>query len=94
MNDVMMTSSLCFSQFVYKACQRQPAALKLCRLIVLLKFYKICKFENHVTRTDVIMMSLPKTMENNGKMRTSAEPNKMYIVGKILMRAIQKCNFY
>ena len=39
-------------------------------------------------------MSLPKTMENNWKMRTSAEPNKIYIVGKVLMRAIQKCNFY
>ena len=27
-------------------------------------------------------------------MRTSAERNKIYIVGKVLMRAIQKCNFY
>ena len=25
------------------------------------------------------MISLPKTMENNEKMRTSAEPNKIYI---------------
>ena len=66
-------------------------ALKLCRLIVHLKFYKICKFESHVTRNYVIMMSLPKTMENNGKMGTSAEPNKIYIVGKVLT---QKCNFY
>ena len=40
------------------------------------------------------MMSLPKAMEDNGKMRTSAEPNKIYIVGKVLMRATQKCNFY
>ena len=39
-------------------------------------------------------MSLPKTMENNEKMRTSAEPNKIYIVGKVFTRAIQKCNFY
>ena len=31
---------------------------------------------------------------NNGKMRTSTEPNKMYIVRKVLMRAIQKYNFY
>ena len=28
------------------------------------------------------MMSLPKTMENSGKMRTSVEPNKIYIIGK------------
>ena len=47
-----------------------------------------------MTRNDVIMMSLPITMENNGKMRTSVETNKIYIVGKVLMRAIQKCNFY
>ena len=43
----------------------------------LFKFHKICKFENHVTRNDVMMMSLPKTMENNGIVRTSAEPNKI-----------------
>ena len=53
----------------------------------------MCKFESHVTRNDVIMASLPKTMKNNGKMRTSAEPNKIYIVGKVLMRAIQNVIF-
>ena len=42
-----------------------------------------------MTRNDVVMMSLLKTMENNGKMQTSAEQNKIYIVGKVLMRAIQ-----
>ena len=50
-----------------------------------------------MTRNDVIMMSLPKTMENNGnngKTRTLAEPNKLYIVQKFFMRAIQKCRFY
>ena len=26
-------------------------------------------------------------------MRTLTEPNKIYIVGKVLMRAIHKCNF-
>ena len=59
-------------------------------LTVYSKCHKICTFESHVTRNDVILMSLPKTMENNGKMRTSAEPNKIYIVQKVLMRAIQK----
>ena len=39
------------------------------------------------------MMSLPKTVENNGKMRTMAKPNKIYIVGKVLMRAIQQYKF-
>ena len=38
-------------------------------------------------------MSLLKTMENNENMQTSAESNKTYIVRKVLMRAIQKCNF-
>ena len=84
-----------FSQSVHKTCQKEPTALKLCRLIVSPKFPKICKFENHVTdeewrHNDVVT----KTMENNGKMRTSAEPNKIYIVRKALKRAIQKCNFY
>ena len=41
---------------------------------------------------DVIIISLVKTIENNGKMRTSAEPNKIYIIRKVLVRAIQKCN--
>ena len=60
----MMTSSLCFYEPVYKTCQRQPTELKLGKLIVQSKFHKICKFESHVTRNDVIMTSLPKTMEN------------------------------
>ena len=63
------------------------------KTVVHLKFHKIWKFEDHVTRNDVIMMPLPKTIESDGKMRTSAEPNKIYIVGKVLMRAIQKVTF-
>ena len=39
------------------------------------------------------MMSLPKTNENNGKIRTWAEPNQIYIIRKVLMRTIQNCNF-
>ena len=65
-NDVMMMSSLCFSESVYKICQQQPTELKLGKLIAHLKFHKICKFENYVTRNDVIMTSLPKTMEKCG----------------------------
>ena len=60
----MITSLLCFSESVYKTCQQQPTGLKLGKLIVLSKFHKICKLENHVTRNDVVMTSLPKTMEN------------------------------
>ena len=79
-----MTSSLCLSESVYKICQRQHTELKLGKLIVHSKFHKICKFENHVTRMrhDIT--------RNNGKMRTSAKPNKLYIIRRLLMRAIQK----
>ena len=44
--------------------------LKLGKLIVHSKIHKICKFENHVTRNDVIMTSLPKTMEKCGPPQT------------------------
>ena len=40
--------------------------MKLCWLIVHLTFYKISKFESHVTRNDIIIMSLPKTTETMG----------------------------
>ena len=81
----MMTSPMCFSQYVNKTCHRQPAAFKLCRLVTCSKFHKIYKFENHVTR-NVTIMSLQKTMA----MRILVEPNKIYINRKVLMRAIQK----
>ena len=84
-----MTSSFCFSESVHKTCQRQPTELKLGKLIVHSKFHKVGKFENYVTRNDVIMMSLPKTMENNGEMRTSAKPDKLHTNRKVLMRAIK-----
>ena len=58
-----MMSSLCFSESVYKVCQRQPTELKLGKLILHSKFHKTCKFKNHVTRNDVVMTSLPKTAE-------------------------------
>ena len=58
-----MTSSLCFPESVYKTCQRQPTELKFGKLIIHSKFHKICEFENHVRRNDVMMMSLPKTMD-------------------------------
>ena len=90
----MMTSSLCFFESVHKTCQTQHTELKLGKLIVHSKFHKILKFEDHVTRNDVIMMSLPKTMEKQWEMRTSAKPKKLYINQKVLMRAIQKCTSY
>ena len=43
--------------------------LRLGKLIAHSKFHKICKFENHVTRNDDIMTSLPKTTEKCGPPR-------------------------
>ena len=37
------------------------------------KVHKICKFENHVTRNDVIMMSLPKRQWNNAGVRETSQ---------------------
>ena len=50
---------------------RQSTALKLCRLIAFSTFHEICKFENHVIRNDIIMMSLPKSRENADVRETS-----------------------
>ena len=60
----MMTSSFCFSESVYKTCQRQPKELKLGKLIVHSKFHKICKFENQATRNDTITKNNGKTTGN------------------------------
>ena len=75
----MMMSSLCFSESVHKTCQRQPTDLKLGKLIVHSKFHKIGKFENHVTRNDVIMMSLTKTMEKQWEKRGPLRNQTNYI---------------
>ena len=83
-----MTSSLCFSESVYKTWQRQPTELKLGKLIVHSKFNKWCKFENHVTRNDVIMTSLPKTMEK------CRETNQIVYHSKGIDESYKKCNFY
>ena len=79
----MMTSSFCFSESVHKTYQTQPTEMKLSKLIVYSKFHKIRNFENYVTKDDVIMMSLPKTMENNEEIRASTKPNKVYINQKV-----------
>ena len=70
-----MTSLWCHhcDFYVYiKICQRQPTALKLCRLIVYPKFYKISKLENHVTINGDIMMSMG-TMGKCGPPRNQAK---------------------
>ena len=82
-----------FSESVYKTFQRQPTELKLSKLIVQSMFHKICKFKNHVTRDDVIITSLPKTIEKQWRNADLSKPNKLCIIQKVLMRAIQKCNF-
>ena len=90
--DVIMTSSLCFCDPSVKL---EPdnlcTALKLCRLISFDKFHKICRFENHVTTNDVIMMSLLKTMEKCGCPRNQSN----YVSFERLSRELSnKCTFY
>ena len=51
------------------------------------KFLKIFKFENYVTRNDVIMMSLPKKWKN----ADVRETNQIIYHSKGLD---QKCKFY
>ena len=88
-----MTSSLCFSESVHKTCQRQPIELKLGKLIVHSKFHKICKFENHVTRDDVIMMSLPKTMEKHWGNADLSETKQIIYQSKGIDERYQKMYF-
>ena len=55
-------------------------------------FYKICKFENHIRKNDVIMMSLPKTIEKFGPPRN--QTNYISFERYWLIRAIRECTFY
>ena len=85
----MMTSSFVFSESVYKTCQRQPTELKLDKLQAHLNFHKICKFQSHVTRNDVIMTSLPKTMENPDL----CEPKQIIYHSKCIVGSYPKMYF-
>ena len=60
---------IAFFESVYKTCQQQPTELKFGKPIAHPNFHEMCKFENHVTRNDDIMTSLPKTMEKCGPPR-------------------------
>ena len=59
---------------------------KLCTVIVLLRPTRIQKeiFKN---------MTYDVITKNNGKIRTSAKPDKLYITRKVMMRAFRKCTF-
>ena len=65
-----MTSALCFYESVYNTCKQQPTELKLGKLLVQPKFHKICKFESHVKRNEVIITSLPKQWKNADLLET------------------------
>ena len=53
-----------------------------------MQIWKSCDYK--LRHNDLIT----KTIENKGKMWTSAVPNKIYIVGMVLMRGYSKSNFY
>ena len=76
----------CFPHPLCKIRSRHPRELKLIGLVAYIMFYKICIFESSTITNYVIT-------KNNGKIRTSAKPNKLYIIRKILMRAIQNVLF-
>ena len=63
-----MTSSLCFCNPSVKL---DPDNLHQ-GMIAFGKFYKLSKFEDHVTRNDVIMMSLPKIMEKCRRLKNQS----------------------
>ena len=69
----------------------KASPMKLCTVIVLLKAYQNTKrnFQKYDLwrHNDVIT-------KNNGKIRTSAKPSKLYIIRKEMMSAFRKCNFY
>ena len=52
------------------------------------------QIESHETRNNVIMMSLPKTMETMGKCGSRRNQAKYIYRWKGFDGAIQKCNFY
>ena len=62
-----MTSSLCF----YNPSVKLESTQTIYRLIAFGKFHKIRKFENHVTRYHITMMSLQKQWENADLRETS-----------------------
>ena len=66
-------------------------SLKLCTVIVLLKAYQNAK--RNFQKCDLLRHNDVIT-KNNGKIWTSAKPDKSYIIRKVMMRAFRKCIFY
>ena len=68
----------------------KASPVKLCTVIVLLKAYQNTKrnFQKYDLwrHNDVIT-------KNNGKIWTSAKPDKLYIIRKVMIRAFRKWNF-
>ena len=90
----MMMSSLCFSESVYRTCQRQPTELKLGELIVHLMFHKICKFETQVKGNQVIRTLLPKTIEKQWGNVDLRETKQIIYHWKGTNESYPKCNLY
>ena len=69
----------------------QGSPMKLCTVIVLLKAYQNTK--RNLQKYDLWRHNDVIT-KNNGKIRTSAKPGKLYINRKVMMRAFRKCDLY
>ena len=74
---------------------KTTCSIQILKADSLFKVPQMCKFENHVTRNDVIMMSLPNNEKQwkNADLGGTKQYIYIYIVGKVLMRAIENCNF-
>ena len=64
--------------------------MKLSTGTVLLKAYQSTK--RNFQKFDLLRHDDVIT-KNNGKIRTSTELNKLYIIRKVMTRAFRKCNF-
>ena len=75
----MMTSSLCFFLICLQNLPKAICSIQTLQADSLSKVLQNMQFGSHVTTNDVIMISLPKTMENNGKMRIRKQIKYVYI---------------
>ena len=69
----------------------KASPVKLWTVIVLLKAYQNTK--GNFQKYDLCCHNDAIT-KNNGKIRTSAKPDRLYIIRKVMMGAFRKCNFY
>ena len=71
----------------------KASPMKLCTVILLLKAYQNTERNFQNMTYDVTMTSYDVITEKNGKIRTSGKRDNLYIIRKVIIRALRKCNF-